>query len=234
MEKALWPDGNPNGWTRTDVERTERATDADYALTFNVSRPTLTHYPGPDPDALTVMVLPGGGYGVLAIEHEGTEVAAWLNALGLNAAILKYRIPNPEDHPIHTVPLEDVQQALRLLSGTVGLMGFSAGAHLAAMAANAPEGPHPAFTVLVYMAYVDDPARAPQVGADTPPAFLLHTADDPIPCASSLLYAGACAKAGVPVELHLFPKGGHGYGLRSQEAGLAGWPDLLAAWLKRL
>ncbi len=231
MERLLWPQGNPNGWTRPDAERTERAKDGDFDLTFNVSSPRLTVYHGSDPDAPTVVVLPGGGYQVLAIEHEGAEVAAWLNAQGLNAAVLKYRLPNEEDVR-HAPALEDVQETLRALPGRVGLLGFSAGGHLAAVASNAPEGPRPAFTVLVYPAYLDDPAVA--VRADTPPAFLVHAADDPIPCANSLGYAGACATAGVPVELHLFPKGGHGYGFRSKEPGLAGWTDLLAAWLKRL
>ncbi len=233
MERALWPSGNPGGWTRQDVERTERAEDGDFDLVFGVSRPTLTLFPGPDPTVPTVVVLPGGGYGVLAIEHEGTEVARWLNSIGLNAAVLKYRLPNPEDVR-HAPALEDVQEALRTIPGVIGLLGFSAGAHLAATAANASDGPRPAFTALIYPGYLADPATAPTVGPETPPAFLVHTADDPIPCANSLAYAGACAAAGVPVELHLFPKGGHGYGLRSREPGLEGWPDLLADWLKRL
>ena len=233
MERPLWPEGNPNGWTRPDVERTEKASDADYDLTFNVSRPTLTHYPGPDPGAPTVIVLPGGGYYVLAIEHEGKEVAQWLNDIGLNAAVLKYRLPNPEDEVRHGPALEDVQQVLTMIPGAVGLLGFSAGAHLAAVASNAP-GPRPAFTVLVYAGYLDNPAHPPQVAPGAPPAFLVHAADDPVSCASSLAYAGACVRAGVPVELHLFPKGGHGYGLRSKEPGLMGWPDLLKDWLKRL
>jgi acetyl esterase/lipase len=246
------------------LEITERDEKAGFDLVKNVSKPTLELFLATNakPHAPTVIVCPGGGYWVEAIEHEGREIAERLNGAGFHAAVLKYRLPNRDvDKPLHKAPLQDAQRAIRLLRSRageykidparVGIMGFSAGGHLAAAASNEPSATYarvdaaddqpfkPAFTVLGYPAYLDVGGR-PELPSDvrvtkeTPPAFVIQTMDDKGLIGSSFAYSIALQRVGVPVELHLFPKGGHGYGLRTKEPGLAGWPDLLIAWLGRL
>lgn len=260
----LWPAGNPDGWSRTDQEVTERDEKAGFDLVKNVSKPTLELFLSAvaKPHAPTVIVCPGGGYYVEAIEHEGREIAERLNREGFHAAVLKYRLPNRDaDKPLHKAPLQDAQRAIQLLRARaeeykidrarIGIMGFSAGGHLAAAASTAKQATYtlddeieawsfkPAFTVLVYPAYLDIEGR-PELPSDitvdkeTPPAFVVQTMDDRKLVPSSFAYALALQRAEVPVELHLFPTGGHGYGLRTKEPGIAGWMDLLIAWLGRL
>jgi acetyl esterase/lipase len=258
----LWPSGPPDGWRRTDSEVSERDSANGFDIVRNVSHPTLELFltDRAKPRSPFVIVCPGGGYQIEAIEHEGKEIAERLNSDGFNAAILKYRLPNRvSDHPLHKAPLQDAQRAIRLLRqrapelgidpGCIGILGFSAGGHLAAATANAPEAtyegtdkvdvqsPKPAFTVLIYPAYLDTNGRPElnpeiQLTSSAPPAFVLQTMDDPYE-ASAFAYALACRKAGVPVELHMFPHGGHGYGIRTKEPGLSGWMELLAGWLTR-
>lgn len=260
----LWPASNPDGWTRSDVEAIEHDAKAGFDIVKNVSKPTLEVFLAAHakPHAPTVIVCPGGGYAIEAIQHEGREIAERLNESGFNAAVLKYRLPNREtDKPLHKAPLQDAQRAIRLLRSRaaeykidpdrVGIMGFSAGGHLAAATSNAKAATYtpidgadeqsfrPAFTVLVYPAYLNangKPELPSDVAVDkeTPPAFVVQTMDDRALVGSSFAYAFACQKADVPAELHLFPKGGHGYGLRTKEPGIAGWMDLLIAWLARL
>jgi acetyl esterase/lipase len=254
-ELVLWP-----GDEKTPSDEKVRDDDGPKFIT-SLGRPSLTVYPAASaPGAPTVLVCPGGGYWGLAIEHEGIEIAERLNKEGIHAAVLKYRLPG--DHPIrHEFALQDAQRALCLLRihgaewrinpGRLGIMGFSAGGHLSALTSNTDhlmrkagdEGDaafkRPDFTVLIYPAYLSDLPSGPlpkecPVSAATPPAFLAHTLDDPITHCSSRAYALACQEAGVPAELHLFPSGGHGYGLRTDDPGLKLWPDLLAAWLHRL
>lgn len=259
----LWPKGNPEGWTRPDKETLAKSPDADFMIVGSVSEPTLEIFKSKSAvaGAPTVLILPGGGYFIEAIEHEGWEIAMRLNLAGINAAVLKYRLPNrDQDKPLHKVVLEDAQRAIRLLRShaaefgfsahRVGIMGFSAGGHAAAVTstASASTYPHqdpaddtsarPDFTVLIYPAYLNvegtmQLSDAITVDAHTPPTFIVQAMDDPIPIEGALAYTHACHLAKVPVELHLFPKGGHGYGLRSHEAGLKTWPDLLIAWLER-
>jgi acetyl esterase/lipase len=261
----LWPSGNPGGWTRADKEVIEKAPDADYRLVKNVSFPTLDLFlaPEPKPNTPLVMICPGGGYWVNAIEHEGWEVAKWLNEEGIHAAVLKYRLPDREkDKPLHKVAWEDACRAMRILRSLaekkgfskdrIGIMGFSAGGHLAAVTSTSTEEAYkpaddidkesvkPNFTVLIYPAYLevkDKPLQlVPEVKVtkETPPAFLVHTQDDEQPVGNSLTYSDACRVAKVPAEMHIYGKGGHGYGLRSEEPGLRNWPLHLLAWIKRL
>lgn len=260
----LWPSGNPGGWTRADKEVIEKAPDADYRLVKNISKPTLDLFLAeePKPNAPLVMICPGGGYWVNAIEHEGWEVAKWLNSEGIHAAVLKYRLPDQEkDKPVHKIPVEDACRAMRLLRSIaekkgfgkdrIGIMGFSAGGHLSAVTSNLTEDPYkavdevdkesfkPNFTILVYAAYLEVKDKPFQlipeikVTKDTPPAFLVHTQDDEYPPGNSIAYAEACRAAKVPAELHVFGKGGHGYGLRSEEPGLRNWPLRLLEWLRQ-
>lgn len=254
----LWPNGNPGGWHRTDEEKLG---ETSFKFVSNVSHPTLEFFraPGNAKYSPVIMVCPGGGYSVEAIEHEGTEIVQMLNKAGFNAALLKYRLPLTTDVR-YIPPLQDAQRALRLLrawkkreglpDGPVGIMGFSAGGHLSAVTSNATSDSYPAvddndhlsakpdFSVLIYPAYLDanhQPELPPEVvvTGSTPPAFILTTADDDISNVSSLSYDLACVRHKVPVEFHMFPKGGHGYGLRSKEPGLRDWPNLLIAWLKQ-
>lgn len=260
----LWPSGNPGGWTRPDKEVIEKAPEADYRLVKNISFPTLDLFLAEDakPNTPLVMICPGGGYHVNAIEHEGWELAKWLNSEGIHAAVLKYRLPNRDkDKSLHQVGWEDAARAIRILRSMaekkgfskdrIGIMGFSAGGHLSAVVSNAAdepykaiddidkESPKPNFTILIYPAYLeikDKPLQlVPEVKVtkDTPPAFLVHTQDDEQPVGNSLAYAEACRVAKVPAEMHVYGKGGHGYGLRSEEPGLRNWPLRLLEWLKR-
>ena len=259
----LWPAGPPDGWSRKDREETVRQPGEAFVVVKNVSHPTLEIFRAPraKPHAPTVIVCPGGGYWIEAIEHEGVEIAERLNAAGIHAAVLKYRLPNREaDKPLHKAPLQDAQRAIRLLRAhaaeyrldptRIGVMGFSAGGHLAAVASNTPEATYastddadrlkskPDFTVLVYPAYLDTDGKpvlndTVHLTSAAPPAFVVQTMDDPIHVENAFAYALACRTAGTLVELHLFPTGGHGYGLRTKEPGLSGWMDLLVAWTKR-
>ncbi|MDR3687749.1 MAG: alpha/beta hydrolase [Fimbriimonas sp.] len=261
---TLWPTGNPGGWTRTDQESQEKSADSDFLIVKSVSKPTLEVFRSKSakPGAPTVLICPGGGYFIEAIEHEGWEIATRLNLAGIHAAVLKYRLPNREqDKPLHKVVLQDTQRALRLLRShateygltpnRIGIMGFSAGGHAAAVTSTTEGATYldvdstdkldyrPDFTVLIYPAYLNRPDTldlVPElsVTSHTPSAFIVQAMDDPIPIEGSLAYTHACHVAKVPVELHLFPHGGHGYGLRTHEPGLQTWPDLLIAWLDRL
>ena len=230
--------------------------------------PSRTAAPGDRP---AVLVLPGGGYARQA-DHEAEPVAEWLAGLGIHAFVLRYRVA-PDRHP---APLEDAKQAmlhirsgahgLAVDHGRVGVLGFSAGGHLAATLSTAvatgsadldvPQAV-PDLTVLCYpvVSYTrevhqgsvdnllgDAPpsdrlaelSAEQQVTAETPPAFLWHTADDAaVPVSHSLGYAGALLRAGVSAELHVFPNGRHGLGLADGEPGPDQWSSLCAAWLNR-
>ena len=222
----------------------------------DVANPTLSLYPAAataEP-APAVLVCPGGGYSKLAYNKEGTEIAAWLNSLGITAAVLKYRVPDNRDGA-----LADAQRAMGLLRhnaekwhidpSRVGVLGFSAGGHLSArLSTNYDKRLYdtvdeadalsckPDFTILIYPAYIawDDYKTAPEipVNGETPPAFILQTQDDTHYINSSIAYNIALKDAGVPAELHLFPEGGHGYGMRPSGDAVSKWPDLCARWLK--
>jgi acetyl esterase/lipase len=228
----------------------------------NVSKPTITVYrPAKDKDTGTaVIVCPGGGYHILAWDLEGTEVATWLNSLGVTAVVLKYRVPRrPGEKDTPLGPLQDAQKAIRLVRGkakewglkpdSIGILGFSAGGHLAASASilHAKEsypadkeevGCRPDFTLLIYPAYlanVDKTAlrKELEVTKDTPPMFLVHAADDGVPSENSALLYLALRKAKVSAELHIFAAGGHGYGLRKTAMPVTAWPELAGEWMKK-
>jgi len=257
----LWPAGVPDGWTHAVAEESVHDQGGNFQIVRNVSVPTIQMFmaPHPYPHAPTVIVFPGGGYAVEAIEHEGWEIATRLNKAGMNAAVVKYRLPAPGDSPLNKAPLQDAQRAIRFVrseaiawgldANRIGILGFSAGGHLAAAASNTAEATYPAkdpedgqsfrpdFTILIYPAYLvpdhrPDKLSGVEVTKNAPPAFITQTMDDPF-IGSAFAYAEGCQKAGVQAELHLFPKGGHGYGIRSKEPGITTWPDLLTTWLRR-
>jgi acetyl esterase/lipase len=230
----------------------------------NVSEPTFTFYPAPA-DTNTgacIVICPGGGYSILAWDLEGTEVAAWANSIGVNAVVLKYRVPRRKGRPMHEAPLQDAQRTIRLVRSKaaewkldpdrIGILGFSAGGHLAAAASTnfaTPAydaidetdalSPKPDFTVLVYPAYLlveknDVNELAPEltVTKETPPAIAIMTQDDQIKVECAVAYVLALTRAKVPAELHVYPTGGHGYGLRKSTHGVSSWPERLAEWMR--
>ena len=229
----------------------------------NISTPTIESYApagSPETPAPAMIVCPGGGYSILAISHEGTEVAKYLAAQGIHAFLLKYRLPRPgTDDVRHAAALQDAQRAISLVRAgaskfqidpaRVGIMGFSAGGHLVALTSNTAERTYPAvdaadeishlpdFTGLIYPAYLttEDDTLIPEIPITetTPPAFLVHSADDRITVRSSLHYALALEAKKVPIELHIFAEGGHGWGMTmAKDKPVASWPGLLARWIK--
>jgi len=229
----------------------------------NVSTPTLQVFrPPADKDTgASVLVCPGGGYSILALDLEGTEVCEWLNSIGVTGVLVKYRVPKREGRPAHSAPLQDAQRALGLTRfhakewgldpARIGILGFSAGGHLAAVASNNHRersypvvdaadkvSCRPDFTVLIYPAYLTDKDKNDSVrpelpvASDTPQTFIAMSQDDPVRVENALGYATALQKAKVPMELHIYPTGGHGYGLRRTTEDVTTWPARLGDWMK--
>jgi acetyl esterase/lipase len=228
----------------------------------NVSDPTITVYPptqGKDTGA-AVVVFPGGGFHILAMDLEGTEVCAWLNSIGVTGVLLKYRVPAREGRPEYAAPLQDAQRALGIVRShakewgidphRIGVLGFSAGGHLAAtLSANSQARTYPRvdesddascrpdFQILIYPGGVVERggyALAPDVAvtAKTPPTFLVMAQDDPVRPENVLGYAMALEGEKVPMELHVYPSGGHGYGLRPTRDFVTSWPQRAADWMR--
>jgi acetyl esterase/lipase len=232
----------------------------------NVSAPTITIY---SPEAAkangaAVIVCPGGGYSILAIDLEGTEVCEWFNSIGVTAVLLKYRVPKRPGLEKHAAPLQDAQRAMGMVRSRagelgidpqrIGVLGFSAGGHLAAVLSNQHEARtypviddadkvscRPDFTVLIYPAYLTvkekNDAVAPELpvsATNTPPTFIAQTEDDSVRVETGLFYYLALKNAKVPAEMHLYPTGGHGYGLRRTENDVTSWPDRVNDWMKTL
>jgi acetyl esterase/lipase len=260
----VWP-GTPPGETKATGQEKD-TTGPEGGLVAgkrvirltNVSKPTLTVYrPAKEKATGTaVVVCPGGGYHILAMDLEGTEVCHWLNELGVTAVLLKYRVPAPD----RTGPLQDAQRAVSLVRARakewdvdpkrIGILGFSAGGHVAARTAigfakRAYEAVdktdeascRPDFAVLVYPAYLlnkkkDGLLADLPVTKETPPTFLAHAADDPVPAEGSVQLFLALRRAKVPAELHVYVSGGHGYGLRKTDRPCTTWPERCADWLR--
>jgi acetyl esterase/lipase len=209
-----------------------------------------------------VIVCPGGGYSILASDLEGSEVCEWLNSLGITGVLLKYRVPKNTNDNAHIGPLMDAQRALgwvrhhaedwKIDPKRIGIMGFSAGGHLSANLSNnyekrsyAPvdeadqESCRPDFALLIYPGAMLESKESEKlipelkVSNQTPQTFIVMAADDPVRPENALAYTLALKKAKVPVELHIYPKGGHGYGPRRQkDLAVTTWPDRAADWLR--
>jgi acetyl esterase/lipase len=249
----LWPKGVPGSQPLPGSEHDMTTAKDNLVMGQPVIRityvadPTLTFYPATGvKNGATVLVFPGGGYRVLAYDLEGTEICQWLNSIGVNAALVKYRVPPLPGAARYTAPLQDAQRALSLVRehaaewhldpNHIGVMGFSAGGHLAALVSNQASG-RPNFVILIYPAYlVSDKNHlelAPEITVthETPITFIVQTEDD-LYADNSLGYYRALKEANVPAELHLFAKGGHGYGLRPDPAKpVTQWPKLAESWL---
>lgn len=227
----------------------------------DVSEPTLTFYPAPadNNSGATIIVNPGGGYNILAYNLEGTEICKRFNSHGVNCVLVKYRVPRREGREKHEAPLQDLQRAIaytrshakewNIDSDRIGVMGFSAGAHLAAMASNSFNertylavdasdnvSLRPDFCVLIYPAYLggENFTISPElkVSEKTPPTFIVQTQDDKSHINSSLFYYYALKEAGVSAGMHLYPTGGHGYGLRNTGHTVNEWPYRVLDWLR--
>jgi acetyl esterase/lipase len=246
---------------RKDVEVTEPT-----LLVTNVTRPTLTIYrPEQEKETGTaVLICPGGGYWNLYWQLEGEEVAQWLNSIGVTGIILKYRVPRrpdePRGQPAHR-PLQDAQRAVSLLRSRakewnldperIGLVGFSAGGHLAIATATSFEkrtyeplddidkvSCRPNFAIPVYSGYLktqdkDELAAGLSIPKETPPVFLVHGSDDIVsPPEGSVVMYLALKRAGVPAELHLYAGTTHDFGVRKADRPYADWTAACARWLR--
>ena len=266
---AIWP-GTPPG-PRGELGEEHDTTTAKENMvagkrvirTGFVSKPNIAVYrPAAAIDTgAAVMVCPGGGYKILAMDLEGTEVCDWLNSIGVTGILLKYRVPSAPDDKSHFGPLNDAQRAMGIIRkhaaewkldpNRIGVLGFSAGGHLAAALSNNNEKRNydpidssdsqrcrPDFTVLIYpglMVSKDNDSLGPEikVTSQTPPTCIVMAADDPIRVENALVYAMALRKAKIPMDLHVYTKGGHGYGMRLQKNLLVTtWPDRVADWMR--
>lgn len=260
-------------------DNNESTTNNGVLIIKHVSIPTLTVYlpKNPGPKKSAVIICPGGGYEVLAAGHEGAEVALALNTMGITAFVLKYRLPNDSIMIDKSIgPLQDVQRAFQLVrehaaewnldTSKIGVMGFSAGGHLAATASTQfdrklIDNPknislRPDFSILLYpvisfsdklthagsrnnlvgknpsAAVIKQFSNEQQVTPQTPPAFLVHAADDgAVPIANSIVYYEALLKNGVYSEMLLYPHGEHGFGMNNKSTADK-WMDNLKNWMK--
>jgi endo-1,4-beta-xylanase len=251
----LWPAGAPGSEGKTALEVVRISPQGDHIIS-SIHSPSVTVYL-PSPDKATgaaVIIAPGGGHRELWIDHEGYAVAEWLSDHGIAGFVLKYRLAREtgSTYTVEGTELQDMQRAIRLVRSRaaewdldpnrIGVMGFSAGGELAALAATKPADGNPAasdpidrlsaapaFQALLYPAIPHDMALTPQ----TPPAFLACGEDDRPDIAEGVpeLYL-SMKRLGIPAELHAFANVGHGFGIRSSNAeNVSSWPDLFYRWL---
>lgn len=260
FELPLWPAGAPNSNGLTGTEE-----DLEGGRVANVIKPSITVYKADKPNGMAIIMCPGGGYARLAMNHEGHDMAPWLNAQGITYIVLKYRMPNGH----YEVPLSDAEQAIRLVRqhakewnirpDRIGIMGASAGGHLAASLATlySSNEKRPDFQVLFYpvismvpgvthggsrqnllgnnpsQELEDKYTLEKQVNAHTPQAFIMLSADDgAVPPANGIHYFEALLQHQVPATLHVYPTGGHGWGFRDAFTYKRQWTGELEKWLR--
>jgi len=278
---TLWPAGKAPNYQKTD--EVEKSENTDIVRISKVQSPDIAVFLPTKKNSTgqAVIICPGGGYAYLSYNWEGTDVAKLLNAKGITAIVLKSRLPNSKSNITpHLSPLMDAKRAMRIVranadkwgikQNNIGIMGFSAGGHLAStLATHFDEGDRnskdsieqqssrPDFAVLVYPVISMDKkithmgshnnligenadstltnlySNELQVTKQTPPTFLLHSTDDKaVPVENSLRFYQALKNNGVPVEMHIFPTGGHGFGLALGKGSLESWTDLLVTWMR--
>jgi len=269
----IWPNGAPDAANAANAAAEADTTTAKDNLIAgkplirlgNVSVPTITYYApkhatGPAP---AIVVFPGGGYHILAMDLEGTEVCDWLNEAGIACVLLKYRVPDSGPYPKSPAALQDAQRAVGLVRQKaaewsidpkrVGVLGFSAGGHLvAALSTHFDKRMYervdaaddlscrPDFAVVIYPGYLaladKNMAANPDIEptAQTPPTFLVQAEDDPVHVENATTYFLQLKKAKVPAELHIYAEGGHGYGLRRTALPVTTWPDTMQIWLRTI
>lgn len=277
MELELYPNKNiPNAIPGPDEEKSE--TSDGILRISNIRKPTLTVFlpAAGKANGTAIVICPGGGYGIVAAGHEGYDVAKKFNEMGIAAFVLKYRLPNPKNQPDPSIaPLQDAQQAIltvrtnakkwNINPGRIGIMGFSAGGHLASTAGthynkvlvDDPEktSVRPDFMILIYPVISantsighagsfksllgDNPdpeklnsySNESQVNENTPPTFLVHASDDKgVHPDNSIVFYQALIKNNVPAEMHIYQKGGHGFGMINPTTKDA-WMDRCKNWL---
>lgn len=271
MKINLWPEGAIPLRIKNNIQ--EQVEHTDMIRIGKVQVPQLEVYLPNKKSASgqAVIICPGGGYAILAYDWEGTDIAKLLNAKGIAAFVLKYRLPDPLSSTApDQVPLMDAKQAMRIVRARatewnvnpnkIGIMGFSAGGHLAStFSTHFEEDTKPNFSILIYPVISMDksithmgsrnnlignnPTNAMikwysnelQVTSNTPPTFLIHaTDDDVVTVENSLLYYQALKVNKVPTEMHIYPAGGHGFGLANGNKSLESWPSLMIEWIKGL
>jgi acetyl esterase/lipase len=250
----IWPKDKMPGKGSEGIEHAAPARGDGVIRLTDINEPTIAVFKAPGAGKATpaVIICPGGGYSILAYNKEGTEIAAWLNSIGITGVVLKYRVPKNQDGAF-----QDIQRAVRLVrqsaatwniaTNRIGVMGFSAGGHLSArLSTNAEQATYPKlddaddqslrpdFALLVYPAYLSKvPGKVAgdlPVSAKTPPTFIVHTEDDKSFVAGSKVYHAALLAANVPNEFFLCATGGHGYGLQSKKE-VSVWPKKCQEWL---
>ncbi len=263
----IWPKGVPDAKPNSQAEG-DTTTSKDNLIAGkplirlgNVSNPTITLFqPATKSTGAAVVVFPGGGYHILAIDLEGTEVCDWLTSDGVACILLKYRVPDSGPYPKSSAALQDAQRAVGLVRShaaewhidphRIGVLGFSAGAHLAAalsthydqrlypvVDAADNESCRPDFAVIVYPGYLALAEQNFAPNADihptekTPPSFIIQSEDDPVHVENATVYFLALKNAKVPAELHIYADGGHGWGLRPTNLPVTHWPKLVETWL---
>lgn len=244
----LWPDSAPGEQTREiGHPQPQRASEKPPATRIGgITQPQIMMFSPPQPSGsgAAVLIFPGGGYNYVVVDKEGSEVAEWLNQLGVTAFVVRYRtkLPGQPGGEAWQRPLQDGQRAVRLVRSQadqlkidptkIGVLGFSAGGQAAALVATRFEKPaytetdavdriscRPDFCMLVYPAYLVDTKSGllsdlVTVTKQTPPSFLAHAHDDSVTSLSSVQFYIALKHNGVPAELHIYQNGGHGYGAR--------------------
>lgn len=226
------------------------------------NQPMLYVYPASNGNGKAVIACPGGAYQFLAMEHEGKDMAAWFNKQGITFAVLKYQLPKGE----YNVPLSNAQDAIKLMKknadawkcNKIGIMGFSAGGHLAStVATHFTPGTRPDFQILFYPVIMTDGPYAhvgsrnnlmgknagqdlkelysneKQVTPETPPAFIIHCSDDKaVPVQNSINYYLSLISNNVSASLHIYPSGKHGWGYRDSFLYKSQWMYELEQWLR--
>jgi len=271
----LWPGKVPDESGNIGPEKLRMSPKLDHKqvevteptqMVTGVTKPTITiHRPAKDKETGTAMLIcPGGGYWNLYWQLEGEEVATWLNSIGVTGIILKYRVPRRPDEPKSEParrPLQDAQRALSLVRSKasewgitpqrIGLVGFSAGGHLAIATATSFDkrtyepiddidkiSCRPDFAIAVYSGYLkaadkDELAPGLRIPAGTPPIFLAHGGADIVsPPEHSVLMYLALKRAGVPVELHIYATATHDFGVRPSDHPCSTWTESCAHWLR--
>ena len=260
IELPLWPNGAPNS---NELKGDEQ--EMDNGRVSNIKNPDITVYRAENPNGMAVIMCPGGGYARLAMNHEGHDMAPWFNTQGITYVVLKYRMPNGHNE----VPFSDVEQAIRLVRqhaaewninpAKVGIMGASAGGHLASTLAThyTSKGTRPDFQILLYPVITMDAnfthagsrenlitknpsadliakySNELQVNAQTPQAFIALSSDDKaVLPQNSINYYLALLKHNVPATMHIYPTGGHGWGFRDNFTYKRQWTDELEKWLR--
>ncbi|HAY79092.1 MAG TPA: xylanase [Planctomycetaceae bacterium] len=263
-EMKIWPQGAPADPLKLSPERIKQLKkQKTFERIRYVDEPTIRLYQPPQGQAngCAVVVCPGGGYNLLAIDHEGYQIARWFNSFGVTAILLKYRVPRRDPDKPHEVPMQDAQRALRMTRhkakewnidpNRVGMLGFSAGGNLCVMTAlhseqqtYSPvdaadkESAKPDFMIPIYAAYLgdkQDPTKLNslvQVRAGSPPAFMAVTLDDSWRGVHAALLLVELKKAKVPAELHVYSRGGHGYGIRPSDHPVSTWHKRCEDWMR--